>query len=58
MSEIREDSPRDQIVDYVLQPFRQDEQPVIDEALKRAGDAITLIVTDDVDGAMNVYNPV
>lgn len=56
--EIHEDSPRDQIVDYVLQPFRQDEQSAIDNALKRAVEAITLIVTDNVDGAMNVYNRV
>ena len=56
--ETREDSSRDQIVDYVLQPFSQEEQPVIDEALKRAGEAITLIVTDNVDSAMNVYNRV
>jgi peptidyl-tRNA hydrolase len=40
----------------VLQPFCPAEQPVIDDVLKRSVEAITLIVKDDVDGAMNVYN--
>ena len=55
---IWEDLSRDQIVDYVLQPFCPAEQPVVDDALKRSVEAITLIVKEDVDGAMNVYNRV
>jgi PTH1 family peptidyl-tRNA hydrolase len=44
------------IVEYVLQPFTQAEQPIIREAVERAVDAIGLIAADQVDAAMNLYN--
>jgi peptidyl-tRNA hydrolase len=40
----------------VLQPFQQDEQPVITEVLKRCVEAIELILADQLDAAMNRYN--
>ena len=55
-SDTQGDSSREQVVEYVLRPFCQDERPVIDEALKRAVEAITFIVADKVDAAMNMYN--
>jgi PTH1 family peptidyl-tRNA hydrolase len=49
-------SMQEHIVEYVLQPFQQDERPIIAEVLKRSLKAITLIITDQVDTAMNRYN--
>ncbi len=49
---------RDSVVDYVLQPFQQDEQPIINEVMKRAVDAVGLIIKDQVSMAMNLYNRV
>lgn len=52
-----EDGPaRDQVVDYVLQPFSNAEQPIMAEVLTRAVEALQLIVVDQVESAMNVYN--
>jgi peptidyl-tRNA hydrolase, PTH1 family len=51
-----EDAGRNQIVEYVLQPFQQDELPVIHEVLERAVEAIQLIVADQIETAMNQYN--
>jgi PTH1 family peptidyl-tRNA hydrolase len=47
---------QNRIVEYVLQPFQQDEQSLIAEVLKRSVEVITLIITDQVDTAMNRYN--
>lgn len=44
------------LADYVLGHFgRQDQEP-INESVKRAADAIEVIVTDGVDAAMNRFN--
>jgi peptidyl-tRNA hydrolase, PTH1 family len=47
---------QEKVVDYVLQPFDQDEQPLIRDSLKRSVEAIKLIVADQLDTAMNLYN--
>ena len=44
------------VVEYVLQPFRHSERTIIDEAMKRAVDAIELIVNNHAQKAMNLYN--
>lgn len=50
-------SPSDNgIVDYVLQPFEQDEQSIIAEVIDRAVHAIALIVDQHIETAMNQYN--
>ncbi len=49
-------SERDDVVEYVLQPFHQDERPVIHDVISRAVEAIELIVDDQVEMAMNRYN--
>lgn len=51
-----EQSVQEYIVEYVLQPFQPKEQPVIADVLKRSVEAITLIITEQVDTAMNRYN--
>ncbi len=47
---------RDDVVDYVLQPFHCDEQPVIADAIQRTVDATELIVNQQIQQAMNLYN--
>jgi PTH1 family peptidyl-tRNA hydrolase len=49
-------SLQENVVDYVLQPFHQDEQPIINAVIKRAVEAIKLIVADRLNTAMNLYN--
>jgi len=51
-----ETSGGNSIVEFVLQPFTQEEQPIVDRAVKRAAEAIRLIVADRLDAAMNAYN--
>jgi len=44
------------LADYVLSKFKADEKDVIKEAIISASDAVRLIVTDDINEAMNQYN--
>lgn len=47
---------RGQQVDYVLAPFTDEEQPIIDEAVVRARDAALTFVIDGLVTAMNRFN--
>ncbi|MEW6001651.1 MAG: aminoacyl-tRNA hydrolase [Nitrospirota bacterium] len=42
--------------DYVLSKFRKDDLPLVKAAVERAADAITSIIQDGLEKAMNVYN--
>lgn len=44
------------LADYVLGRYSAEDRKIIDEAQKEAADAVKLMVTDDVRGAMNRYN--
>jgi len=44
------------LADYVLGHFTPDERKQMDEASERAADAIRMMITGDVDRAMNEYN--
>lgn len=44
------------LADWVLSPFQKDELPRMKEALEKACEAVRLIVQDDMDHAMNLYN--
>ncbi|MCM1541708.1 MAG: aminoacyl-tRNA hydrolase [Blautia sp.] len=44
------------LADYVLGHFSTQEREVMDEAAKRAADAIRMIIAEDADKAMNEYN--
>lgn len=44
------------IVRYVLSPFRRKEKALLGEALEKAREALELIVAGDIDRAMNLYN--
>lgn len=51
------EKPKDwDLADYVLSRFKDDEQPVIREALKDASEACRMIITSGMDAAMNQYN--
>jgi PTH1 family peptidyl-tRNA hydrolase len=53
---IGSDYGRGQQSEYVLSPFDADQEPLIDEALDRAHDAVITFVTDGVVTAMNRFN--
>lgn len=44
------------LADYVLGHFSKQERALMDEAVLRATDAVRMILTQDVDAAMNEYN--
>lgn len=44
------------VVKYVLSGFSSAEIPVIENAVERASDAVSMIIGNDVAGAMNKYN--
>lgn len=44
------------VEDYVLSKFRKDEIPLIRDAVMRAADAVTMILTGGVEKAMNKFN--
>ena len=44
------------LADYVLSRFHGDEQEAIREALGEASDAVKMIITSDIDAAMNHFN--
>ena len=52
----RGDARRD-LADHVLATFDREEQPVIEEAIQRAADAVALFVSDGIGAVMNRFNP-
>ncbi len=47
---------REDVVEYVLQPFTKDEYAAVREVMQLSVQAIELIVTNQVSMAMNLYN--
>ena len=50
--------PGTAVTDFVLEPFTQEEWPLIREGVGRAVQAIEFLVKRGVDAAMNQFNPV
>jgi len=50
--------PGTAVTDFVLEPFTQEEWPLIREGVGRAVQAIEFLVNRGVDAAMNQFNPV
>ena len=44
------------LADYVLGHFDAQDRVIMDEAVKRAADAVEMILSDGVDAAMNQFN--
>ncbi len=44
------------LADYVLGHFSKEERPIMDESVKDACKAIEMMINDDTDGAMNIFN--
>lgn len=44
------------IVGYVLSPFSKDEQAAVEEMLRRATEAVELLMSSGIDQAMNRFN--
>jgi PTH1 family peptidyl-tRNA hydrolase len=50
------ESAGEDIVRYVLSPFRRSEKALLGESLDKAREALEMIVAGDIDRAMNAYN--
>jgi PTH1 family peptidyl-tRNA hydrolase len=48
--------PRHSQIDWVLGRFTREEEPVVEETLKRAADAVESILTIGMERTMNTYN--
>ncbi|WMJ90714.1 aminoacyl-tRNA hydrolase [Anaerocolumna sp. MB42-C2] len=44
------------LADYVLSRFKEEEQPIIRDAIKKSSDAVKSIIKDGMELAMNIYN--
>jgi peptidyl-tRNA hydrolase, PTH1 family len=44
------------LADYVLSRFKEDEQPIIRDAIKNSSEAVKTIIKDGMEPAMNLYN--
>ena len=44
------------LADYVLGHFNKEEQDIMAESYKKASQAIEMMVTGEIDAAMNEYN--
>lgn len=44
------------LADYVLGHFSKEERQIMDESVKDACKAVEMMINDDIDGAMNVFN--
>jgi len=49
-------SPDRDPVDYVLSRFSKEEEPFLEKSLKSAREAVDLILADETEKAMNLYN--
>ncbi len=52
----RPQTSEDTIVDYVLGDFGAEDHQLVDETIKRVGDAIICILSEDLTAAMNKFN--
>ena len=52
----RPNDPRHGQIDWVLGRFSKEEQPIIEDAIRRAADAVEYILRHGFERAMNVYN--
>ena len=53
---VRGTDPWDDLADYVLTPFADDEEAVVRDAVERAAAAVEMAVTEGIERAMNVFN--
>jgi len=44
------------VVKYVLSPFKPSEIPLVEEMLEKASDAVKMIISGNIAGAMSKYN--
>jgi PTH1 family peptidyl-tRNA hydrolase len=50
------DNMPEDLTGYVLEPFRKEEQPVIQQAIATAADAVEIVLSDGIEEAMNRFN--
>ena len=44
------------LADYVLAPFQKEERQAVDEGIRRAAEAVCVILEQGADAAMNLFN--
>ena len=44
------------LADYVLGHFSKEDVPIMEDAFKDAADAVSIIISQDINAAMNKYN--
>lgn len=49
-------APGTDAADYVLEPFTQDDTPLIEASVDRAGQALECMMVEGIDAAMNKFN--
>ena len=49
-------SPDEDATEYVLSPFNREEDPHLDKGLKKAQEALEMVLSGGVEKAMNLYN--
>ena len=50
--------PKWDLADYVLAPFGKEERVAVDEGIRRAAEAVCMMITQGPDAAMNQFNRV
>ena len=53
---IGEKPPKWDLADYVLAPFQKEERQAVDEGIRRAAEAVCVILEQGADAAMNLFN--
>jgi len=53
---VRGETPWNDLAEYVLAPFDEEEQPAVEEMIKLAADAVTVSVFEGLARAMNRFN--
>ncbi len=53
---VRGETPWNDLAEYVLSPFDEEEQPAVEEMIKLAADAVTVSVFEGLRRAMNRFN--
>ncbi len=47
---------RDDVVDYVLEPFGKEEVPAVQEVVERAAEGVRVFLEEGIDAAMSRFN--
>ena len=46
----------DHLIEYVIGAIDEDEKPLLEEGIQKAADAVSMIIEENIDLAMNRFN--